>query len=151
MPLSIQCAAVSSPILQHLCFRTGNTRARCKPTGRSLATLQKAAGNPLDISTQNTPACSSDTAWLGHKWEALSQGHGNAFASCSFPTVARRRDVVEIAKLFLLFILLFSCLKPAGSVDDEDAAPFLSDQLLAGLARQGGSFPGEMSKDKSQK
>lgn len=54
--------------------------------------------------------------------------------------------MVEIAKRFLLFILLLSCLKPAGTMDDKDSASFLSDQLLPELAAQGGSFPEEISK-----
>lgn len=36
--------------------------------------------------------------------------------------------MVEIAKRFLLFILLLSCLKPAGTMDDKDSASFLSDR-----------------------
>lgn len=69
-----------------------------------------------------------------------------------FPFVMRRgRETVETAKLFLLFALLFSCMKPAGTTDEEDTTSFLSDQLLSGVATQGGSFPGEMSKDKGQK
>lgn len=56
----------------------------------------------------------------------------------------------EIAKPFLLFTLLFSCLKPAGTVNDEDSVLSLSDQLLSRLAAQGGSFPEETSGDTVQ-
>lgn len=67
----------------------------------------------------------------------------------SFPVVTQRgREMVEIAKPFLLFTLFFSCLNPAGTVDDEHSASFLSDQLLSGIATRGGSFLGKMSRDK---
>lgn len=114
-----------------------------------LASLQKAAGNPVDISAQNTSACCFDMVWLGHKEGALSQGMEMPSPQILLPCCNQRgREMVEIAKPFLLFTLFFSCLNPAGTVDDEHSASFLSDQLLSGIATQGGSFLGKMSRDK---
>lgn len=138
MPLRPVCGCfVSQKGLRPLCCRAGNTRPRRQPLGSSPDHLREAAGNPLGTWSQNTSVCCFDMVWLGHGWEALSRGVEMPLPQMLPPHCNKKG---ETEKPFLLFILIFSCLKPDGTVDDEGSALFLSDQLLSGLAAQGGSF-----------
>lgn len=155
MPLCIRCKAVfhfpersPTPLLQSWKHK-GQTQAHGKTTCLVF-------GEQLGTHWISQHKVHQHAALIWHGWVTSKKHCRKAWQClrlrCSFPVATRRgKEMVETAKPFLLFSLLFSCLKPAGTVDDEDSASFLSDQLLSGLATQGVSFPGEMSKDKGQK
>lgn len=155
MPLCIQCMAVfhfparsPTPLLQSWKYKN-QIQAHGKVTWLVF-------GKQLGPHWVSQHKIHQHAALIWHGWVTSRKHCPKAWKRlrlrCFFPVVMRRgREMVEIAKPFLLFALLFSCLKPAGTVVGEDSASFLSDELLSGLTTQGGSFPGEMSKDKGQK
>lgn len=142
MPLCILCVAafhfpgrIVTPLLQ-----SWSAAPRHQPMEGRLA-VGKQLGSMGNLSTVYLSlwGCADLAGSLAQRSELPQE-----FLSPS-PLQGEGGERVEIAKLFLLLILVLSCLKPAGTVDDEDSALFLSP-LLPELAAQGGSFPGEIQR-----